>query len=97
MPLYEFRCPEGTVLEASYSMTSVPDAVDCPDCGAPAARRITSVRLSRAGSAAYRLIESSQRSAAEPEVVTALPAAGRKPREGPRYTGNPLHRKLPRP
>lgn len=97
MPLYEFRCPEGTVLEAAHSMATVPDAMDCPDCGAPAARRITSVRLSRAGSTAYRLIESTQRTAAEPNVVSALPSGGRKPREGPRYTGNPLHRKLPRP
>lgn len=97
MPLYEFRCPEGTVHEAAYSMAAVPDTVDCPDCAAPAARRIPSVQLSRAGSSAYRLIESTQRSASEPEVVTSLPVAGRKPREGPRYTGNPLHRKLPRP
>lgn len=97
MPLYEFRCPEGTILEAAYSMATVPDAMDCPDCGAPAARRITSVRLSRAGSSAYRLIETTQRTAAEPDVVSALPSGGRKPREGPRYTGNPLHRKLPRP
>lgn len=97
MPLYEFRCPQGTVVEASYSMAAVPDTVDCPECGTPAARRITSVRLSRAGSSAYRLIESTQRSASEPEVVSALPAAGRPAREGPRYTHNPLHQKLPRP
>lgn len=97
MPLYEFRCPDGTLLEAAFSMATVPDAVDCPECGAPATRRITSVRLSRAGSSAYRLIESTQRSASAPEVVTALPTAGRAPRDGPRYTGNPLHRKLPRP
>lgn len=97
MPLYEFRCPKGTVLEAAYSMATVPDAVDCPDCGAAAPRRITSVRLSRAGSSAYRLLESTQRSAHEPEVVSALPPDGRATRQGPRYTAHPLHRKLPRP
>jgi hypothetical protein len=50
--------------------------------------------LSRAGSAEFRLIDDSKRSAHEPPVVTALPGKGRT---RPAYTSNPLHQKLPRP
>jgi putative FmdB family regulatory protein len=97
MPLYEFRCPEGTTTESPFSMAAVPEAIDCPDCGEPARRRITGARLSRSGTAAYGLIESTERSADTPEVVRALPAPSARTRKEPRYTGNPLHLKLPRP
>lgn len=96
MPLYEFRCPDGSTFEASYPMAQVPQAAPCPECGAEAARRVSAPRLSQAGSSAYRLVDAAARSAHEPEVVsTRLPGA----RKGPvqRYTDNPLHRKLPRP
>ncbi|MEE1621737.1 zinc ribbon domain-containing protein [Zafaria sp. Z1313] len=93
MPLYEFRCPEGTSTEASFSMASAPDVVDCPCCGGPARRRMGVPRLSIGGSAAFGLIDRAERSAHEPDVVTSLPGAGRR---APRYTSNPLHQKLPR-
>ena len=96
MPLYEFRCPAGTTTDASFSMATVPDAVDCPDCGAPAPRQITVPRLSRAGSPALRLMDSTRRSAESPEVVTTIPAGGGRT-EAPRHTHHPLHQKLPRP
>lgn len=95
MPLYEFRCPDGDTTEAQYLMAEVPDAIDCPTCGHRAGRRTSSPRLSRAGSSAYRLIESTSRSAHEPEVVSSLPTSGRPVRQ--QYTSNPLHTKLPRP
>lgn len=94
MPLYEFRCPEGETAEAQFPMAQIPDAIDCPSCGQRATRRASSPRLSRAGSSAYGLIESTRRSAHQPEVVSSLPSAGRTPT---RYTSNPLHQKLPRP
>lgn len=101
MPLYAYRCadrPDGAAcpdFEASLPMGSAPVSLPCPVCGGPAARRFTAPHLSRAASSAYRLIESTQRSAAEPDVV-------RSPGPGPRtaagnITTNPLHRKLPRP
>jgi putative FmdB family regulatory protein len=99
VPLYEFRCPEGTTTESPFSMATVPDAIACPDCGAAARRRITGARLSRSGTPAYGLIESTERSAEAPEVVTSLPgpSASARSRKEPRHTGNPLHLKLPRP
>lgn len=93
MPLYDFRCPEGTTFEASFAMGQAPAALECADCGAPARRMISAPHLSIAGSAAYRLIDSTKRSAHEPEVVSSIPGRGAR---ATRYTSNPLHHKLPR-
>lgn len=96
MPLYEFRCPAGTTTDASFSMAAVPDTVDCPDCGAPAARRISIPGLSRTGSPAFQLMDSTRRSAESPDVVTSIPAGPGQPAAA-RHTYHPLHQKLPRP
>jgi hypothetical protein len=53
-------------------------------------------RISTAGSAAYRLIDSTKRSAHEPAVVNS-PGPGQRSGPGQKYTSNPLHKKLPRP
>lgn len=96
MPLYEFRCPEGNQFEASFSMSQAPGSIDCPDCGQSSRRRISAPKLSIAGSAEFKLIDSTKRSAHEPEVVShRLPPSGAK--APTRYTSNPLHQKLPRP
>lgn len=95
MPLYEFRCPEGTQFEASFPMSRAPQLLDCPQCGQQARRRISAPKLSMAGSAEYKLIDSTMRSAHEPEVVSnRLPSKGQA--SPTRYTHNPLHQKLPR-
>lgn len=94
MPIYEFRCQQCSVFEESHRMDSVPDMVSCPTCRRPAPRKISAPRLSVSGSAAFKLIDATKRSAHEPEVVSSLPAAGRRKKQ--QYTENPLHRKLPR-
>lgn len=96
MPLYEFRCPAGTTIDVTFSMAAVPEAVDCPDCGAAAARQISIPRLSRSGSSAFQLMDSTRRSAESPDVVTSIPAEGGRPAVS-RHTSHPLHQKLPRP
>ncbi|MBD7995825.1 zinc ribbon domain-containing protein [Arthrobacter sp. Sa2CUA1] len=96
MPLYAYRCPEGRDFEIQAPMGQIREAVPCPDCGQPAARKFTAPHLSRSSSSAYKLIESSARSASEPAVVTSPGAASGAPRGGG-ITHNPLHRKLPRP
>lgn len=95
MPLYEFRCTDGTTFEAAHSMAEVPDSVNCPDCGAPARRRISPPRLSIAGTAAYSLIDATKRSAHSPAVVSS-PGPGKSGRQRA-HSPNPLHQKLPRP
>ncbi|MCQ1951306.1 MULTISPECIES: FmdB family zinc ribbon protein [Arthrobacter] len=101
MPLYAYRCAAGGSagsicpdFEVRLSMGSAPASLPCPDCGAPARRRFTAPNLSHASSSAYRLIESTERSASEPDVVRS-PGPGTRP--AGRNTTNPLHRKLPRP
>lgn len=94
MPLYDFRCSAGHGTEASFAITDRPDHVACPVCGQTSRRRIPSPRLSIAGSSAFGLLESTQRSAHEPEVVASTNPGTRPPTP---TTSNPLHRKLPRP
>ena len=95
MPLYEFRCPEGTTFEATFTMSQAPQLLECPRCGQPSRRRITAPKLSIANSAEFKLIDSTKRSAHEPEVVSSrLPSTGRP--SSTRYTHNPMHQKLPR-
>lgn len=99
MPLYEFRCPEGTTFEAQFSMATVPQSLPCPECDGAATRRISTVRLSRANSPEARLIDSTQRSAEAPEVVSSVPGRSSSPGRSarPTHTSNPLHQRLPRP
>lgn len=94
MPLYDFRCPEGTTFEVSFPMSTVPDSTPCPECREPGRRQMGSPRLSIANSTAFKLIESTKRSAFEPEVISGRTGATRRATQ---YTTNPLHRKLPRP
>ncbi|MCY0904193.1 FmdB family zinc ribbon protein [Arthrobacter sp. H14-L1] len=96
MPLYEFRCPNCSSFDAFYPMTDAPDSALCPTCKSPGRRRISAPNLSRTGSSAFKLIDSTKRSAAEPQVIDShLP--GSSSRTTGRITSNPLHQKLPRP
>ncbi|MHA7284180.1 FmdB family zinc ribbon protein [Arthrobacter sp. TMS2-4] len=96
MPIYEYRCPRCDVYETIRGMGAAPAEDDCPTCGQPARRRISAPHLGRTGTAAFKLIDATTRSAAEPQVVSGtLPGTGRA--ASPTYTTNPLHRKLPRP
>lgn len=94
MAVYEFACPRCGSVEASFAMGSAPESITCPECGGRAERVFTAPYLSIAGRTAYKLIDSTEKTAHEPQVVTgALP-----PSERPTpITTNPLHRKLPRP
>ncbi|MHA7238908.1 FmdB family zinc ribbon protein [Arthrobacter sp. TMS1-12-1] len=96
MPIYEYRCPRCEVYEIVRAMGAAPAEDTCPTCGQVARRKISAPHVSRTGTAAFQLIDSTTRSASEPRVVSgALPSTGR--RTAPTYTTNPLHRKLPRP
>ncbi|CEA09187.1 Zinc ribbon domain protein [Arthrobacter saudimassiliensis] len=94
MAVYEYRCPDCTDFDAVFPIGEAADSVPCPTCAGPAGRRISSPFLSRSGSAAYRLIDATKRSADEPAVVSSPGPGTRRPAP---VTTNPLHRKLPRP
>ena len=96
MALYEFACPGCRPIEAYFPMGSAPESIACPECGGRAARVFSAPYLSISGRAAFKLIDSTQRSAHEPQVITgALPQTTRE--HMARITSHPLHRRLPRP
>ncbi|WP_188830143.1 FmdB family zinc ribbon protein [Nocardia camponoti] len=92
MPLYRFSCVDCGGFDQSFSMSTVPAAVECPACEAPSRRGFAVAGLLNTGSQAARLIEATTRTASEPAVVGAPIGRGGAP-----VTRNPLHRKLPRP
>lgn len=96
MPTYTFRCVNGDAFDQRHSITAIPSTATCPHCEQPATRILTAPYLSAAGSSAFGLIDRSERSAHEPEVVSGtLPGGRRSP--GTAYTKNPLHQRLPKP
>ncbi|HEV7950323.1 MAG TPA: FmdB family zinc ribbon protein [Glaciihabitans sp.] len=95
MPLYEFTCPDCLGFDVTFTMLDVPDSTECIHCGSSSPRKMTAPRISRSSSAAFRLTESTMRSAHEPDVVSALPGPSASRRGS--VTTNPLHTKLPRP
>jgi len=96
MPIYEYRCTDCTDFEQVHGMGRAPDVVDCPTCQSPARRQMSAPTLSVAGSAAYRVLEETARSAFEPTVVRST-HPGTPSGAGRQITHNPLHRNLPRP
>ncbi|WP_188358937.1 FmdB family zinc ribbon protein [Rothia aerolata] len=92
MPIYEYRCPACGVFEQNFSMSSVPKEVDCTHCASKAKKLISAVGLSHIGSERMKMIDSTQSSAYEPQVISSQPSPAQT-----NYTRNPLHMKLPRP
>ena len=82
MALYEFACPGCPPVEAFYPMGSAPDSIKCPGCGGQAARRISAPRLSIAGTSAFKLIEATEKSAHQPQVVSGSEMAKEWRRNG---------------
>jgi predicted nucleic acid-binding Zn ribbon protein len=41
MPTYEFRCPDGTIVERMFKMSEVPDTIPAPDGDGVAVRIIS--------------------------------------------------------
>ncbi|MEV6770040.1 FmdB family zinc ribbon protein [Nocardia sp. NPDC051030] len=93
MPSYQFSCPTCGIFDRDFTMADVPGATACPICDTPSGRRFGGAPLIRPDSALGKLIETTQRSASEPGVVST-PPPGRRPSH---ITRNPLHRNLPRP
>ncbi len=41
MPTYEFRCPDGTIIERSFKISEVPEQIPAPDGSGMAVRQIS--------------------------------------------------------
>lgn len=93
MPLYEYKCSTCGVFEQNHPMLTAPKTVPCDECKGSAKKMISAIGLSQGNSARMKLIDSTQASAHEPQVVTSKPTRT----SAANYTCNPLHTKLPRP
>ncbi|WP_369130241.1 FmdB family zinc ribbon protein [Modestobacter roseus] len=96
MAVYLYRCRAHGPTEARFAMGSAPAAVACPACGSTAARVFTAPRLSSGSAARRALIERTERSSDQPDVVAAPPPGPRSTR-GADVLRNPALSRLPRP
>jgi putative FmdB family regulatory protein len=79
MPLYEFSCPNGHHFEKFYrSIGSAQSEEKCPECGAPAVRRMSTAGLVFKGSGFYITDYGKDGKKAEREQATAKTAAAEK-------------------
>ncbi|MGY1751145.1 FmdB family zinc ribbon protein [Modestobacter sp. SYSU DS0511] len=94
--VYLYRCPDHGTTETRCAMGAAPAAVECPACGSTATRVFTAPRLSFGSPARRALIERTERSGDQPDVVAAPPPA---PGSGRRadVLRNPALSRLPRP
>ena len=97
MAIYSFRCPGCGPFELMRPMSASGAAADCPSCGGPARRLFGAPVLGVLSSGVRAALERDERSADSPEVVHAVPAAGRARGHRVRYARDPRHALLPRP
>ncbi len=94
MAVYVYRCTEHGTTEESWPIGTAAAAVPCPVCGSSAARIYTAPRLSLGSSTRRALIDRTERTRDEPDVVSAPPA---RSGGGADTRRNPALRRLPRP
>ena len=95
MPLYDYRCSQGDVFEAFFTMHDKPDTLDCPHCGQRATSKLPAIGPSKRSSAQMRILDATNATAETPQVVNSV--TGTRTGQHQRYSTNPLHQKLPRP
>lgn len=94
MAVYVYRCPGHGTIETTATMGTAGAVIGCPVCGATAPRVFTAPRLSFGSPTRRALIERTERTRAEPEVVSAPPA---RPGRRADLTRDPALSRLPRP
>lgn len=93
MAVFLYRCPADGILERSWPVGTAPSQVSCPTCAGDARRVYTPPLVSGGSSPAMALIDRTERTRDEPEVVASLPSRGRAQR---RTALNPAWQRLPR-
>ena len=94
MAVYAYRCTDHGATEASHPIGTAAATTPCPVCGQAAARVITAPRLSLGSANRRALIDRTERTRDEPDVVSAPPGRPGRPRTIPM---NPAMATLPRP
>ena len=97
MAIYSYRCPGCGPFELMRPMFASDAAADCPSCGGRARRLFGAPALRVLSPGVRTALEKDERSADSPEVVHAVPAAGRTRGPRVRYARDPRHALLPRP
>ena len=96
MAVYVYRCLQHGPFDITRAMGAATESMPCPSCGLPAPRVFTAPRLSLGSPVRRALIDRTERTRDEPDVVSAPP-----PRPGPGrradVTRNPALSRLPRP
>ena len=94
MATFLYRCPADGIVEMRGPVGTAPSQVSCPACAGDARRVYTPPLVSGGSRSAMALIDRTERSRDEPEMVTSLPTRGRAQR---RTDVNPAWQRLPRP
>lgn len=94
--VYVYRCPEHGPTETTCAMGAATAVVVCPVCGAVAGRVFTAPRLALGSAARWALIERTERSSEQPDVVAAPPSGPHGARRAD-VGRNPALSRLPRP
>lgn len=93
MPTYSYRCACGP-FDLLRAMAAADEPAACPVCGESSRRTFAAPALRRLNPGVTAAVEAGERSAEAPDVVRAVPRAGRRP---VRTSTDPRHARLPRP
>ncbi|MCW0213105.1 MAG: zinc ribbon domain-containing protein [Pseudonocardia sp.] len=95
MAAYAYRCAVHGEFELRLAMGTAPARGSCPECLGDAARVFSAPRLSLGSRTVTALIDHTEKSRDEPEVVRT--PAGSPRRRTPMAPPNPALARLPRP
>ncbi len=93
---YDYLCVDDGAFEVNLPIGQAQPTTSCPTCGGDTTRRFTPPHTTRVPRNVAGLLDKTERSRHEPEVVSSLP---RRPphQRTPTAPSNPALRKLPRP
>ncbi|MGE3288571.1 MAG: zinc ribbon domain-containing protein [Pseudonocardia sp.] len=93
MATYTYRCTVDGPVDVRAPIGTAPVTIACPACGVPSPRVITAPMLGLADRGRMAVIDRTEHSRAEPDVVSALPRRSGRPAA----SLDPRTRTLPRP
>jgi hypothetical protein len=96
MTRYAFRCDVDGGFEVAVPMGQAGSRRACPRCGDPAVRVYAAPMVGRTDPRIGALIDRTERSASQPEVVRS-PPVGRRAERTPSRAIDPAWSRLPRP
>jgi putative FmdB family regulatory protein len=96
MSMYEYRCDQHGSFDLQTSMGDAQPRTACPECGLQVPRVFTAPMTSSTPRSVTSVLDRTEKSRYEPEVVSSLP---RRPahQRTPTAPANPALQRLPRP